>query len=134
MDNALGGVIRQIIEIGNEEIFHDVRRFNALLDDLAPELVTERRVFHRAMTDEVLLIFEALKDNKNGSNEFELLRIKGKLENDYGLSESWSIIIDSGFADAFEIKHSFAPTSHQKSEQIVEQTVNPTVETPKMKE
>ena len=134
MDNALGRVIRQIIEIGNEEIFHDVRRFNALLDDLAPELVTERRVFHRAMTDEVLLIFEALKENKNGSNEFELLRIKGKLENDYGLSESWSIIIVSGFADAFEIKHSFAPTSHQKSEQIVEQTVNPTVETPKMDE
>ena len=134
MDNALGGVIRQIIEIGNEEIFHDVRRFNALLDDLAPDLVTERRVFHRAMTDEVLLIFEELKENKNGSNEFELLRIKGKLENDYGLSESWSIIIVSGFADAFAIKHSFAPTSHQKSEQTVEQMVNPTAETPKMDE
>lgn len=115
MANALGEIIKKIIEIGNDEIFQDSKRFNALLDDLAPELMTERRVFHRAITDEVLLIFDDLRKDDTRTNEFELLRIKGKLEADYGLSEAWSVLVVSGFADAFEIKHSLSIRDNEKA-------------------
>ncbi len=115
MANPLGEIIKKIIEIGNDEIFHDSKRFNALLDDLAPELMTERRVFHRAITDEVLLIFHDLRKDETRTNEFELLRIKGKLETDYGLSEAWSVLVVSGFADAFEIKHSLSVRDDEKA-------------------
>lgn len=101
----LGEIIKQIIDIDSEDIFSNSKRFNALLDDLAPDLITERKVFHRAVSDEVLLIFGELRATLPGTEEFELLKIKKKLEDDYGLSESWSILIVSGFANAFGIKH-----------------------------
>lgn len=108
MAEKLGQIIKQIIEIDGEEIFCSAKRFNALLDDLAPELTTERKVFHRAVSDEVLLIFSKIKEHGTSIDEFELLKVKNKLEEDYGLSESWSILIISSFADAFEIHHNLS--------------------------
>jgi len=45
MEKNIGVVIKQIMNIDGENIFLNPKRFNALLDDLAPDLTTERKVF-----------------------------------------------------------------------------------------
>lgn len=107
MANNLGQIIKQIIDMDREDIFLNSKCFNALLDDLAPDLTIERKIFHRAVSDEVLMMVKSLKDDNQNNKEFELLKIKKKLEDEYGLSESWSNLIVSGFAYAFGISCDF---------------------------
>jgi len=118
MEKNIGVVIKQIMNIDGENIFLNPKRFNALLDDLAPDLTTERKVFHRAITDETLLMFKELRDKNSDEDEFLLLKIKKKLEDDYGLSESWSILLVTSFADAFEITHGFAELAEPKQSEL----------------
>lgn len=84
-----------------EESINDHKRFLSLLDDLAPELTNERKIFHRVITQETLSFLLELNCATDAEND--LLKAKKRLEDDYGLSASWSILIVSGFADAFGI-------------------------------
>lgn len=97
----VGPIIKTIIDMLGEETVNDHKRFLSLLDDLAPELTNERKIFHRVITQETLSFLLELNCATDAEND--LLKAKKRLEDDYGLSASWSILIVSGFADAFGI-------------------------------
>ena len=45
--SPLGQTIAEILKMGTEDNQCDAKRFLSLLDDLAPELTNERKIFHR---------------------------------------------------------------------------------------
>ena len=104
MADTLSNAIKQIIDMDGIAAFSSSKRFNALLGDFAPELVTERKIISRVVNDELLLSFGALMGRNDG--HYELLRIKSRLEDEHGLSERWSLTIVTGFADAMGCEHS----------------------------
>lgn len=107
MENNMGPIIKQILDLKINDLFSDADRFNALLDDFAPHMTVERRVFHRALTNETLMMLKKLQDSSY-DNEFLAVKIKQELEDEYGLSEKWSILLVSSFADAFGVKHNLS--------------------------
>ena len=101
MSTKVGPIIKTIINLLDEKAINDYKKFLSVLDDLAPELTNERKIFHRVITQETLSFLLKLNDSANV--EGNLLRAKKRLEDEYGLSESWSVLIVSSFADALGI-------------------------------
>lgn len=98
--NELGKIIRKIVDTQGIGVLSDCRRFNAFLDDLGPELVLERKIFRRAVSNEVLTLFIPIMEKTCENTEFELLNIKRKLHEEFGVAESWCLILVNGFASA----------------------------------
>lgn len=125
--SPLGQTIAEILKMTTEENQYDSKRFLSLLDDLAPELTSERKIFHRIITDDILsqLINISIVTGEPGT---EMLRLKKRLEDEYGLVESWSVLIISSFADAFNIKFEYqlqeATPVHETIKETSTQNIN----------
>lgn len=94
------------------------------MDDLAPELTNERKIFHRVITQETLAFLLKLNDSADVENN--LLKAKKRLEDEYGLSASWSVLIVSGFADAFGINSIVLKSTDDKESVQHEQHIKET--------
>jgi len=123
--SPLGQTNAEILKMGTEDNQCDAKRFLSLLDDLAPELTNERKIFHRIITDDILsqLINIPMVDTEP---EMEMLRLKKRLEDEYGLVESWSVLVISGFADAFDIKFEYQLQEPTHMKETNEEVTKPT--------
>ena len=74
--------ISQIIELKGLGIFNDPTKFFAMLDDLSPEYLKERRMIRKFFDDELLALF--VDDTKKVAKRLRL--IKEQLE-DFGFSD-----------------------------------------------
>lgn len=93
----------QIREAINEIIFREginilknVNRFNAMLDDLAPECIRERKVFRASLDENVLSIFFCADKEQRLR---KLVQLKNELS-DKGISDEWIRIIVGSFEDS----------------------------------
>lgn len=93
-------IIKDIINMKGLEILNDAKCFNALFNDLAPELVEESRIFHRVLNDEVLSSFYKVYLLESFEQSNELLKIDKQLRDFFGFSDVWSYLVVSSFADA----------------------------------
>lgn len=101
--SKIGETIRQIISM-DPNIFSDPKRFVTLIDDLAPDLVKERKIFRRVIDEEILRDFGDIWHKNVNTVDFEIKKIKNKLLENYGVSDTWCDIIIEGFIYAFRIQ------------------------------
>lgn len=98
--------IKEIYKARGNDAFENSRLFNALLDDLIPQCVTERKILRSVMTDSLLKELFNLKDI-NIDFQFEIAKIKRNIEENSGLSEKWSLFIIEVFCQAFMSQSEF---------------------------
>lgn len=93
-------LIIRIVEEKGIEILEKPDIFCGIIDDLAPYLVTERKIFRRALTPKVseklLEIYRCAGDKKN-----YLLKFQEYLKSELGMSQEWSNNFIAGFSEAF---------------------------------
>lgn len=94
--------IRKIIELKGLSVFNNSKLFFAMLDDLLPQLIAERNIFHRILSDEILKeIMEIQNIDSDQSKNIFWAKIERKLIDYYGFREEWSRIIILSFSSAF---------------------------------
>lgn len=94
--------IRKIIELKGLSVFNNSKLFCAMLDDLLPQLIAERNIFHRILNDEILKeIMEIQNIDSDQSKKIFWAKIERKLIDYYGFREEWSRIIILSFSSAF---------------------------------
>lgn len=104
---TLSVAIREIIELKGNSVFQDSRLFCAVIDDLVPQLVTERNILHRVLNDDLLReIGTILEDASEYSKNASLAKFERKLIDYYGVREDWCRIIILSFSDAFKKEQS----------------------------
>jgi len=101
-NQVLIGALKQIVDLEGEHMFYNSKKFIALLDDLAPEEVSARNVFHRTINDDILLLLYNVYCAKNDERIPNLMKCRHTLIDKYGLNEKWCDIILTVFSDAFE--------------------------------
>ena len=65
--HELSMAIKQIFNMLGADLFSDSKKFNALLDDMAPGLIDERKIFHRGLTDKILEQISLIDSIVNGT-------------------------------------------------------------------
>lgn len=94
--------INKIIEIKGTDCFKNATIFCAILDDLVPQLVTERKIFRRVINDKMLEELGELKNIEESKSDYSWSKIERKLKDEYGLREEWSHIITQSFLEAYK--------------------------------
>lgn len=93
-----------ILEIANREgesIFHNSKKFLALLNDLIPECINERKIFQRALSDSILVRFLPLYKGEVDDTKIALMRIEKIIADEFLLSEDFCSAVTCSFAVAF---------------------------------
>ena len=85
--------IVKIVELEGEAIFKNSKKFIALLNDLIPECINERRVFQRALSNEILALFLPIYNNTISDPTNELMRIAKRMETELVLSEKHCVSV-----------------------------------------
>ena len=70
----IGQAIKNIIDIGTEENKYDSKRLLSLLADLIPNLINERRIFRRVITDELLYRLMNISTSNSENASANLMR------------------------------------------------------------
>ncbi len=116
-----------ILEIANREgesIFHNSKKFLALLNDLIPECISERKIFQRALSDSILVRFLPLYKGEVDDTKIALMRIEKTIADEFLLSEEFCSAVTCSFAVAFgwefahEEKNKSDETSSKPSKQL----------------
>lgn len=92
--------IAKIVELEGEEIFKNPKKFIALLNDLIPECTNERKVFQRALTEDIFALFLPIYKAPDSGSTNELMRISKRMETELLLSEKHCISVVCCFAVA----------------------------------
>ena len=118
--------IVKIVELEGEAIFKNSKKFIALLNDLIPECINERRVFQRALSNEILALFLPIYNNTISDPTNELMRIAKRMETELVLSEKHCVSVVSSFSIAlgWQIPSQFNSDSDPTSEQPLATTKN----------
>lgn len=91
--------INEVYKTRGKEAFENPKLFNAVLDDLLPALVNERKMFRSTIDNSLLNILYSILDGEIQYKPSDVKKIKSKLKKDYGLSEKESLFIAECFAN-----------------------------------
>lgn len=103
LSDELHEIIRYIIDNSNDESKYNSKIFLSKLSDLAPEYTSEIKIFKRTINDEVLTRLLSIQSLDNKDIKVKLKQEKKYLEDEYGLTEAWSLIIINSFAYSFGV-------------------------------
>ncbi len=129
-NTKITNAIAKIVELEGEEIFKNPKKFIALLNDLIPECTNERKVFQRALTEDIFALFLPIYKAPDSGSTNELMRISKRMETELLLSEKHCISVVCCFAVAlrWEIPSQFnscfgtAPNPQKKRSRSKEKT------------
>ena len=82
--------VKEILKLRGKEIFKNIKHFLALIDDLAPECVKERKILKKSLDEELLAVF--IDDSKKVNHRIKILQ-----DNLDYLGESWADFIIESF-------------------------------------
>ncbi|MEE0913160.1 MAG: CFI-box-CTERM domain-containing protein [Ruminococcus sp.] len=102
---VMGKAIEEITTRFGDSVYYDVNKFCALFDDIAPSLVSERKILHRVFDSKALCMFLELKNANSSEHQIMISKIETTLLDEYGLSEKWTSVIISGFCWAYSIEY-----------------------------
>jgi len=123
MNNVeLAEAIRKIIDILGVDAFSDSKKFNSLLNDMSPQLIEERKIFHRGLTDKILMQISIIKNCQEDMRQIEAQKCRQMMINEIGLTDAWISTILCGFADAFgwNIDTVLVQTTSESNDTLVE--------------
>jgi len=95
----VGQIINEIIKLDGVDILKDTRKFNTLFDDLAPELVEERRILHRVLNEDILNTLYNMIQFPELDRHTELLKLDKNIRDFFGFSTAWSYLVIASFAE-----------------------------------
>ena len=107
--------INEIIAKEGLEALKNVNRFNAMIDDLAPECVRERKVFRSSLDENILSYFSS---NNNKQRLRNLRLIRNKLA-DKGISDKWIRVIIDSFRDCIGWENEIAVFIQQEFSDVL---------------
>jgi len=104
MNNEVEQIISKIVSSEGISILKDSKKFISLFDDLAPELIEERKIFHRGLNDIILNQICEIYSSKENSKLNLLKEFYQRIQKDQGLSQEWSKLIILSFFNALNVK------------------------------
>lgn len=110
--------IKQIYKSRGIEVFDNASTFHALIGDLAPTQITERRILRSVIDDSLLKQLSFVFKDDESDKEYEAIRIKRLIEDNNGLSEKWSEFIIGSFTTAAGIKLNAFSAENPKLDEI----------------
>lgn len=114
MVNKFYDTIRYIIDNSTEDNKYNSKIFLSKLSDLSPESTEEIKILKRVITDDVLHRLILVLSSNNAYVHQNLIQEKKRLEDEFGLNESWSYFIVKSFAKAYGVD--FVVETYKSSE------------------
>lgn len=115
--------IKLITDKYGDDAFTEDSLFYALLTDMAPELIEERKVIKRAIDEKVLVRLFELRNIKDTEITEGINELKKLLKTACGFSDEWVDLLVYSFAEAFNIVSNCSPLNTDNSFSIEDKKI-----------